>query len=270
MGTYSISYKPVILLLSLLLAASSAMAATPEIKPFILNGRYVIAWSGIPLGRILIEAHEDDSSYRMSIDTKTKGIGSLISDEARVITAAGSKKGVATYIPVAYKSRPHKADDHNTITLTYDKRGDITARVRENDDDPAWRPPVPNAEIDTARDPITAAFMLRRTLYNAIPLDTPEVSTRTYDGMRLATMSLIRAANARVEIMGEYQDTVNVAVKRVPINGYTPKELRKYNKGDPEIRIYFSNDAAFLPVRATAKTAIGELSMTLVELKPAD
>ncbi len=263
-------YKSVLLLLSLLLATTQAQAAQPEISPFLLNGRYIIAWSGIPLGRIIIEAYEDDTSYRMSIDTKTRGIGALITDEKRVITVTGTKKGIATYLPVEYKSRPHKVGDNDTVILTYDKRGDIAKRDRKNDDDPAWRPPVPVEEINTARDPVTAAFMLRRTLYNAIPLDTPEVGTRTYDGMRLATMSLIRAANARVEIMGNYQDTINVAIKRAPINGYTPKELRKYNKGDPEIRMYFSNDAAFLPVRATAKTTIGELSMTLVELKPAN
>jgi hypothetical protein len=58
---------------------------------------------------------------------------------------------------------------------------------------------------------------------------------------------------------------VNVAIARIPINGYTPKELKKFKKGDPEIRLYFSNDAAFLPIRATAKVTLGELSLTMVE-----
>jgi Protein of unknown function (DUF3108) len=123
---------------------------------------------------------------------------------------------------------------------------------------------VPFASVNTARDPVTGSYMLRRALYAALPTSQNEVATKTYDGLRLATMKMVRDTNAKVAVMGEYKDTINVAITRTPINGYTPKELKKFKKGDPEIRIYFTNDAAFLPVRATAKTLVGELSMTLV------
>ena len=192
-------------------------------------------------------------------------MGAIAGDEARLIIARGSKAPDGSYIPASYESKPQKDDeDEDVITLTYDAAGNISKRVRKKDDNPAWRPAVPFEVVNTARDPVTGSFMLRRALYEALATDQNKVGTKTYDGMRLATMRMIRAANAKVEVMGEYKDTINVAITRTPIDGYTPKELKKYNKGDPEIRMYFTNDAAFLPVRATAKTLVGELSMTLV------
>ncbi len=264
MGTFLASYKPALAALCMM-AAAGAQAGEP-IKDMNFKGKYEITWSGITLGRIYITAEEDANHYQMSIDTKTKGIGALISDAKQIVEVKGSVKD-GGYVPAFYESRPQKDPDEDVVTLTYDEKGDLKTRARKKDDDPSWRPPVPTAEANTARDPITAAFMLRRTLYEAVATDKHEVSTRTYDGMRLAEMKLIRSVDARVAIMHKYRDCVNVAVRRIPINGYTPKELKKYNKGDPEIRIYFSKDAAFLPVRASAKTTIGELSMTLVELK---
>lgn len=248
-------------------ASPAAWAETAPLSPLNLNARYRIAWSGITLGRINLIAHEDATRYGMSVDTKTRGMGSLISDEAQVVSVEGTKTAEGNYVPVQYISRPLKEGDTDLITLTYDTKGDISNRLRMNDDDPAWRPPVPFAKINTARDPITASFMLRRALYAALKKGVHEVGTRTYDGMRLAEMKLIQATDVKVAVMGEYREAVNVAVTRTPIEGYTPKELKKFKKGDPAIHLYFSNDAAFLPIRASAKTLVGELSLTLEEVK---
>lgn len=248
-----------------LVIGGPAHAAEQTPSPLILNARYIVAWSGITIGRINIVAREDDSSYSMLVDTKTRGLGTLISDEASVITVEGMKDSAGNYIPRHYKARPHRAGERNIIELTYNEKGDILNRLRYPDDDPAWRPPVTFKQINTARDPITAAFMLRRMLFAARENSSAVVSTRTYDGARLAQMKMIRAANARVVVMDEYKDALSVAVVRLPIEGYTPKEIKKFNGGDPEIRLYFSNDAAFLPIRATAKVLVGELSLSMVE-----
>ena len=262
----NIAYKAGIAVCCACLLAPQARAEG-AVTPLNLSARYIVAWSGITIGRIIITAKEDASSYSMSVDTKTHGLGSLVSDEASIVSARGSKKPDGTYVPAAYHSGPQNSNDakRDITDLTYGAAGMIEKRVREPEDDPAWRPLVPFGEINTARDPITAGFILRRQLHDALGNKTAEVSTRTYDGARLATMKMIRTANAKVEIMGTYKDTVNVQITRTPINGYTPKELKKFNKGDPEIHLYFSNDEAFLPVRASVKVALGELSLTLID-----
>jgi hypothetical protein len=265
MGMVPTAYKVILPVLACTMLSMAAHAEPAAMKPLSFKGRYSIAWSGIPLGRVLIEAKEDASSYSMSIDTKTRGIGSLITDAAQVVAVEGKITPDGTYLPSKYFSRPHKKDNLDFVKLSYDAAGKITKRERGNDDDPAWRPPVPFEKVNTGSDPVTGAFSLRRKLHAVLANPSAKVSTNTYDGMRLAEMSLIRGADARVAIMDAYMDTVNVAITRKPMDGYTPKELKKYNKGDPEIRLYFSNDADFLPVRATAKVPLGELSMTLVE-----
>ncbi len=182
-----------------------------------------------------------------------------------MVLAEGSKDAKGNYIPRLYKARPHREGERNITELTYDEKGNIVNRLRNPDDDPAWRAPVTFKQINTARDPITASFMLRKMLFAARENPSAEVSTRTYDGARLAEMKMLRAANAKVAVMHSYKDAVNVAVVRLPIEGYTPKELKKFNRGDPEIRLFFSDDAAFLPIRATAKVLVGELSLSMVD-----
>jgi len=262
------AYKVGIAVFCLGLFAPQARAES-ELAPLNLHARYNVAWSGIVIGRIIIHASEDNGSYSMSVDTKTHGLGALISDESSLVSAKGSKKPDGTYVPTHYHSGPQKAGDtrRDLTELSYHADGTIATRLRDPEDDPAWRPLVAFADIDTARDPITASFMLRKQLHDAIDTKTMQVSNRTYDGARLATMNMIRTVNAKVEVMGTYKDTVNVEVTRIPISGYSPKELKKFNKGDPEIHLYFSNDDAFLPVRASAKVILGELSLTMVDNK---
>ena len=97
----------------------------------------------------------------------------------------------------------------------------------------------------------------------------PVVAIRTSDGSRLAEMKFAALADhARVTMPGDgYGDAINTIVTREPIAGYTPKEIKKYNAGDPIIHLYFSADAKFVPVRATVSLPIGELSVSLEEMK---
>lgn len=267
MGNKQIGYKVVILFLSLVLATPAARAADGLLEPLSFMGRYRVSWSGITVGSIVIYAHEDDTSYRMRIDTKTSGIGALVSGDRSTNEASGIKTKYQ-YIPASYSSKPIGKSDRTVTVLAFDGEGHITKRERIPDDDPAWRPVVANEQINTSTDPVTAAFILRRKLYDAIANGQSEVSTRTYDGARLANMQITRQPTSSLEVLGHKQVVHDVTIARIPITGYTPKELKKYAKGDPAIHLYFSDDAAFLPVRASAHSGFGELSMTLVEKGP--
>lgn len=264
MVTFLARYKP--LLAAFLMLCASPVGAEEPVKSLNFNGKYEIAWSGIPLGRIVLRISEDATHYQMSVDTKTRGIGAIISDTKQWAEARGSVKD-GVYIPAFYQSRPQKDPDGDIVTLTYDDKGNLAKRVRTKDDDPNWRPAVPMAEANTGRDPITTAFILRRELYKAVAENKHQISARTYDGLQLATMKVIRDGEARVAIMDSYREAINAQVMRIPMSGYTPKELKNYKKGDPEIHLYFGKDADFIPLRATAKIPVGELSMTLVDLE---
>lgn len=258
-------YKIGIAVLWLALATPTAHAEAQPLSPLRLSGRYDLAWSGITLGRVRVQVMEDDTSYRFQIDTKTKGIGAIMSDEKSLITTEGRKNAAGDYLPSRYEFRPQKKGDDDLITLTYDDDGKLIQRVRVKDDDPRWRPPVPLDEASTAHDPLTVVFILRHLLHGAVAANQHEVSTRAYDGMRLFTMRVIRDGSGSIKIMDQKREVMLVDVKREPINGYTPKELKKYEKGDPAIRFYFTDDAELLPIAATAAIGFGTLSLTLVE-----
>lgn len=267
MGTYSTACKAGLVVLLVALATPPVMAEETALQPLKLSARYRISWGGLTLGRIRIEAKEDATSYSMAIDTKTSGVGAIISGDRSMNTAHGNIAANFTYLPSLYESKPLDGSDRTVTKLTYDAVGKITKRERTPDDDPNWRPRVPFEEINTAHDSVSAAFVLRRKLHAAMAAGSKEISTRTYDGARLANMKITRQPDVSMEIMGKKQTLVDVTIARIPINGYTPKELKKFKKGDPEIHLYFTSDSAFLPVRASANSGFGELSMTMVENK---
>lgn len=254
-----------IFLAGLVLAHACPMPARAEavLAPFNVKARYELSWNGLTVGRLIVTASEDANHYDMMLDSKTHGIGALISDDKTVTRTNGIKNAAGDYLILHYEFRPIGKDEDDYITLDYDAKGKIMKRVRTKDDDPTWRPPVPNEQIDTAHDPLTVIFILRRLLYAAMASNQHEISTRSYDGMRLFEMKLVRDGVKRLEVEGKKIEVIDVVVQRVPVNGYTPKEIKKYKKGDPDIHFYFSNDAAFIPVRATADTGFGDLVLEL-------
>lgn len=265
MGFSKTSYK----ILICFFMANTAMAAEAPLKPLNINAKYTIAFNGITIGRIRFVAQEDAKSYSITLDTKTHGIGSIFSNEKRIAKAEGRRTADGQYLPDRYDSRPQDDDttDRHT-TLIYDATGKIKTRERVPDDDPSWRPVVTSEEINKATDSTTAGLVLRQRLYQAIAKGQTEATVRTYDGARLADFrfSVIKP-EARVQVMGNYQPAINTLVTRQPINGYTPKELKKFKAGDPEMHLYFSDDEQFLPLHVSIDTSFGQLSATLAELK---
>ncbi len=242
-------------------AVFPAWSAEP-LAPLSMEARYEVAWGGIPIGRIRLTATEAAGNYHMVVDTKTSGIAKLFSDEKRTAEVEGHGGAGQPYVPSSYKSLPQKEGDGRTV-IRYDTTGHIDSIDRTPQDDPKWRPLVPREQANTATDPITAGYTLRQKMHDSLP-NAHEFTMRTYDGARLAEMKFTLVnADETLEIMDKKISVVNMRVSRQPIIGYTPKELKKFAKGDPEIHLYFSNNARFLPVRATIESGFGQITATL-------
>lgn len=268
MGQNHLRYKIFTAFFAAMLAGHALAEERPALQPLRIEAKYTVAWNGITIGRIRFSAAEESAAYRLSVDTKTKGIGAMFSDEKRISTAEGKRTPDGRYIASRYVSKPQSEGKEGSRTLlTYDSKGKLLTRQRTPKDDPSWRPLVPAHEITNAVDTTTAGLVLRRKLYDAITRGGNEATVRTYDGARLADLRFnVVKPEARVEIMHAYVKAVNTVVTRQPLDGYTPKELKKFKAGDPEVHLYFSDDARFLPIKATIDTSFGQLSATLVEL----
>lgn len=256
-------------LLSLLLIAPVAEAQVPKLEPLRYEARYDVHLAALPIGRIRMTVKEDQFGYSLKLDTKSRGIVSLFSPLRSVATVEGSYGTNRSYLPRRYVSEAEKDGDEKgrVATLVYDERGTITTRTRSNPDDPRWRPVVPMAELTDAVDPMSAFFVLRQRMRDAMERNEREVSVLTYDTARLARMKLKVVSRARIEVRGKYVDAINTVLTREPLNGYTPKELKKFQEGDPVVHVYFSADGRLMPLTISARLFYGEIKASLTEYK---
>lgn len=242
------------------------------LPPLVMEGKYTVAWNGITIGRVNLTTRETESSYHMLVDTKTSGVAALFKRERRLAEATGRIDDAGRHIPTRFHSRPHEADDEaeDYTILTYDPQGQLMSRTRVPDDDPSWRAPVPFPQASGATDPVTAGLVLRRELYVAIEMGQSTISTRTYDGARLAELRMaIKPKSVTLDIGRDKTPALETHLSRQPVAGYTPKELKKFDAGDPPIRFYFSADGNYMPLRVAIAVFAGELTATLDRLPDA-
>jgi hypothetical protein len=242
--------------LLLLYATPEALALTP------LNEKayYRISWNGMGLGRVRLDIHEQDGRYSILVDTKSKGVINLFSPFETITSAEGIKRD-GLYIPSGYHARAIRSNEgkNREVNLIYDETGAITERTRTPLDDPSWRPEVPIAELNRAPDPATAFLRLREDLFRNVNQGIDETTVTMYDGRRYAGMTVKAIQAGETLIDGKMQRILHTIITRQPINGYTPKEWKKYKKGDPTVYVWFSADETFLPLKLEISLLIGRL-----------
>ncbi|MBN8544359.1 MAG: DUF3108 domain-containing protein [Alphaproteobacteria bacterium] len=247
------------------ICTSSTAFAAPPLAPFPKEMRYRIAWNNIKIGRVIIETNQSNYSYRMVLDTKTTGLAKMFSPLKSVTWAEGRFYN-EQIIPQQYLAKSESDEGKNrTSHLTFDEEGLLSTRETNPVDDPNWRPEVPLEEARQAYDPVTAFFVLRKTLYENVNRRIKDSYVRTYDGRRLAEFNF-RAINNGTKMRDDkIVPVVNTIAFRKPIHGYTPKELKKFDEGDPKVHIYFSADKRFLPLEFEIYHWSGKISASLEE-----
>lgn len=246
--------------------ASPVAAQVPELSPLNYKLRYDVRWNGIPLGRIRIEAAEDRFGYRMTLDTKTRGIVRLFDPQRGLVNVRGRMQE-GRYLPQWYASRALDDENGRHTQIHYESDGTIKTRERTPPDDPRNRPPVPLAQANTATDPLTAMFILRHELRDNMAANRRDTAVRTYDGARLAEFNFHVVSRAQLKIMGAHHDAINSVMTRSLIAGYKDKEIRRYEEGDPVVHVYFSADARLLPLRAEINLRLGNITADLTEME---
>lgn len=253
--------------LCLLMLSSGAYARDADVAlaPLNVSLRYNIYWNGLPLGRVRVQVDETSSTYHAVVDTKTRGLAEMFSPVRGYVVTSGIKDIMGEYIPTDYRSE-NKDDDKTAVTeISYSSEGDIAASKRTPPDDPAHRPPVAMEDLYGAHDPVSAFLMLRRNMMANLKAKQPETSVRTFDGRRLAEFTF-RAINPGTKMIhGKIVPMINMILTRKPISGYTEKELKKYDKGDPTVHVYFAQNGIFLPLSIEAQVMFGMIRCEIDE-----
>jgi hypothetical protein len=263
MGT-KISFRKALIALATLFFALPAAAQVPPLEKLDYKLLYDVTWNGLNIGRIRIKMKEDDANYSITIDTKTGGIARFFSSEKSRAAAEGRIQN-GHYVPTLYTS--HNDNGSQSTKITYNADGDIETLERVPASKSKKRAQVPREEANTATDPASAFFNLRRLLHDAMVQNARDVSTRSYDGVRLGEMLMHVVSPARVKINEKYESAINTVIARKPINGYSEKELKKFKEGDPTIHIFFSADGRFMPIKAEVQVGFGTIAATLAEIK---
>jgi hypothetical protein len=249
----------------IILANTPASAQVPTLAPLNHDLRYDIYWNSLPLGRVRIKVTETKTSYSIDFDAKTRGIARMF-DDTKSETKITGHIADGRYIPISYDT--HTKDGQKHTTIAYAEDGTIVARDRKPMDNPKWRPIVPLEEANTAADPGTAFLRLRREMHRNMTLNIRSNSQRAYDGARLTGYNVDVVSRASLDIMGKHTNAINTVVKRVLVNGYTAKEIKKQKKeGDPTTHLYFSADERMIPLQVDIDTGFGTLSVKLTETK---
>lgn len=240
-----------------LITCCLALLASPAIAAPTLPASlyYRISWGGLPLGRIRVSANEDDERYRMVVDTKSKGVVSVFTPFQTIAQVEGIKRD-GRYIPQEYKTNAQKSDegDDRYNFIRYDEEGNITERISKPQDDPRWRPIVPREEVADAADPITCFIAIRSLLLQNREQGVKETALRSYDAKRLALLKATLIPNPDPK-----KGAIATRITRIPLNGYTPKEWKKYRKGDPALTVWFSNDRYVMPTRLELDLMLGTI-----------
>lgn len=269
MGMHRFSYK-FLFALSFIFFSQPAPAQVPELVPLDYKLLYNVTWNNITIGRLRVSMKEDRFGYQMKVDTKTKGIMRLISSEMRVAEAKGRITESGEYIHSSYESRSQEKGEKGKdyTILTYDEQGDLASRTRVPED--KRRKPVPESDINRATDTVTAFLKFRKRVHRNMMLNQRDTKFDTYDGARLAELSVKVISRANTQAMGKHQPTINSVLKREPLQGYHEKEMKKFNEGDPTTHIYWSADERFIPLKIDLQLDYGTVSAVLKEVRPFD
>ena len=251
----------------LIVAAFAAVSAHAQEPPTLelLSGeyKYRIAWNGIKIGRVNFYFEETEQAYRVIVDTKTSGVARLF-HALHSTTTGNGRKIEGRYIPQFYHANSNSEEGKGRVAkLYFNAEGMLERREVSPPEDPLWRPEVPLEELAGAVDPVTIFFVMRQEIARNLTYNIKTTSARVYDGRRLAEIS-VRAINAGTRLMDDaVVPMLNTIITRQPMNGYTPKEMKKFEDGDPVLHLYFSRDKRFMPIAAETYLRFGTISATL-------
>lgn len=225
--------------------------------------RYEFTWSGIDLGKIALLAEETDQTYGMRTLIKSRGVVSLFVKHTSDTFMSGIKNA-SGYIPQTYETRLQTRNKKKHIKLGYDAAGQFETELSEPED--TDRPKVPAELKKDAHDPLASVFDIRAKLHAALQNSEKTFSITLYDGRRLSRIQVDIPAVVERQVAGTKQRVIHTIMTRVPLSGYTEKELESM-KGSPNaLHVYFSDDAKLWPllmeVHVFMATLKGELTKT--------
>jgi hypothetical protein len=250
MGTTRHLYKTILLVF--LIGVKPVLAAdVPPNLHFI--GHYDFDWGGIHLGSLVLGIDESVDHYTLRLQVASEGVANLFTRHMSITEATGWKSGNA-YHPEHYESHYETKHKPRHVKLGFDSRGVITEEINEPPEDRKDRPEVPHNLKDGSYDPLSGLMALR----------TGASDVRAFDAKRLYDVHSAPVAVTQPAAIGNHVADP-IVLSRTPLAGLTAKETKEYKKGEPQLILYFSNDARRIPLGVTMPLYFSEVRGVLVK-----
>ncbi|NDF11976.1 MAG: DUF3108 domain-containing protein [Proteobacteria bacterium] len=210
----------------------------------------VVYWSAFPIADFITSFVPDTKgNVKATAIITTSGL-------AKTITRYGSETKTdvvyekGQYRPVSYTTKFDFRKKTRNIAITYKDDGSVKSYRNDPPENPGKRPPVPASQTKGAYDPLTAFLVARQKVIESYKGGAKKFSLPLYDGRRRSDIAF--------EVLPEEKGLVHVALKEVPVAGFTNNEKQeKKNRGDTTIHVYLDK-TDFLPVKARGVSMVGE------------
>jgi hypothetical protein len=248
------------LLFNICLLAIFSCPAWGEDTPPPLNfkGIYEFKFSGLPFGRLGIEAAQSPKGYAMTSDITSAGIVSLFAKHTShtTVEAHGDK--------VVYDTHYQTKKKKKAVKLVYEAEK-IIEEVIVPPENPAKRPPVAPELKNAAYDPLSLNLALRQKIWEAQKSGANNFTLTVFDGRRLTEVDAEIAGKKVVQIGEEKFPAIKLAVRRKLLGGFTQSELDDYNPNEPTLWMYYSDDTRIIPLKIEVGFLFGKITGTLAK-----
>lgn len=230
-------------------------------EDFAFQGRYVLAFSGIPIGKVSVNLAETATNYSAKSDVGLTGLAKLFVQHTSATTSVGTGENY-NFTNRVYETRYQTRKKPKYVKMVT-KNGVIAEEKVEPPDNRAVRPAVSAADKKGAYDPLALALAIRDNLARCQNEGAKNFTLNYYDGRRLTAVNFAFLGAKTLRISGKKTPTLVLTATRKPLAGYTQNELDDIGPNDPTLNLYFSNDEQMIPLLLQVPLPFGTATATL-------
>ncbi|MCI5049891.1 MAG: DUF3108 domain-containing protein [Rickettsiales bacterium] len=237
--------------------SSAALVSASELKPLNdFRGTYYFAWTGIPVAKLWFAAEQSGNDYTYTATLKSRGLVRMFK-KVKAYTVSTGFKAPHGWQTRSYRTESKDSDNTKEVHLSFQPDGTLSERVVTDEDDPNYRKPVDEALLKAVQTYGSAFFELRRLTHETIVANQKSFETDLYDGKRLMHVKAVLDGKEEVDVNGKSVQAHRLKLSRTLTAGFTEKEKKRYQEGEPFAYLYFSDDADFVPIKLSVTIKFG-------------
>lgn len=228
---------------------------------FDFRGYYKARFSGILIGKVGAHFSQNNAIYSATADITSSGVLKLFTEHASR-TQTDAKGKAYRYTSIRYIANYRTKKKKKYVEVKY-KNGKFASEKLVPPENPQKRPPVPLEMRDNSVDPLSAVVLLRSRLRDALNGGKKKFSIPVYDGRRLTTALFTVGGLKVIELNDKKYPVIEVTARRQLTAGFRKGELEEYDPSEPELKLYFINNADLFPARLELSIYTGTLQIDL-------